>query len=292
MAKLIMVQGTSSGVGKSILSLALCRIFKQDGYKVAPFKAQNMSSNYHVLNDGKKMARSQAICAYACGLEPDFRMNPILLMPQDNETFFYLNGENKGLIDGFKYKQIKTQFLDEVLKSFDYLCQNNDIIVIEGAGSPVELNLSKSDIVNMGFAREVNSPVILVSDINRGGVFASLYGTINLLEKADQNLVKGIVVNKFKGDISHFADGKEILENICKKQVVGIVPHFNIEIEDEDALVDTNEMKTKDLLMKNNKINSDKLYLNYLENQFDIVAENFRKNLNMDSIYKILMGEI
>lgn len=289
MTKLIMIQGTSSGVGKSILSLALCRIFKQDGYKVAPFKAQNMSSNFHLLENGYKMARSQAVCAYACGLQPNFKMNPILLMPKNSETEVYLNGEYKGIMEGFKYKDIKMEFFNDILKSFNDLCLENDIIVIEGAGSPVELNLNKTDLVNMGFAKEVKSPVLLVSDITRGGVFASLYGTIKLMKEEEQNLVKGLIVNKFKGDISYFKDGKDILEKICEKEVLGIIPHCNINIEDEDSLTDGEKMKTKDSIIKDiQNINNEQQYINYLEQQFDLLANDFRKNLNMDKIYKIL----
>lgn len=293
MAKIIMVQGTSSGVGKSILSTALCRIFKQDGYKVAPFKAQNMSSNFHILENGDKMARSQAVCAYACGIEPDFRMNPILLMPEGDNTEVYINGKYKGKMDAFKYKDIKMEFFDEVLNSFHQLCNENEIVVIEGAGSPVELNLAKTDLVNMGFAREVKAPVILVSDITRGGVFASLYGTINLINEEDRKLIKGLVVNKFRGHIEHFKEGKDILEEVCKKEVLGVIPHFQINIEDEDSLTDGFEMKTKESLSKNlEEDKSDTAYINYLSNQFDLLADNFRNNLDMKKLYKILEGEL
>ncbi len=289
MTKIIMIQGTSSGVGKSILSIALCRIFMQDGYKVAPFKAQNMSSNVHILEDGGKIARSQAICAYACNTLPSFKMNPILLAPKKNEIDIYLNGIYKGTMNGLKYKDIKMTFFEETIKAFNELCLENDIVVIEGAGSPVELNLIKTDLVNMGFAREVKSPVILVSDITRGGVFASLYGTVKLIPKKERQLIKGMIINKFKGDIDYFKDGKEILEKICKKQVLGIVPYFDINIEDEDELVESNELKTKETLMKKlkNKSSEDE-YLKYLDKQFDILADNFRKNINIEKIYKIL----
>ncbi|MDE6357502.1 MAG: cobyric acid synthase [Eubacteriales bacterium] len=284
MAKIIMVQGTSSGVGKSIFSTALCRIFKQDGYKVAPFKAQNMSSNFHILENGYKMARSQAICAYACGIEPDFTMNPILLMPKGKDTEIYLNGKYKGTIDGFKYKNIKMEFFDEVLKSFNKLYNENDIVVIEGAGSPVELNLIETDIVNMGFARKVKSPVLLISDITRGGVFASLYGTVKLINEPDRSLIKGLVINKFKGDTKYFKNGEKIIEEICEKDVLGVIPYFQINIEDEDSLTDDGKIKTKESLMEN--LTED--YMQYLYKQFDLLADNFRKNLNMKKIYKIL----
>ncbi|MBS5794248.1 MAG: cobyric acid synthase [Clostridiales bacterium] len=289
MAKIIMIQGTSSGVGKSIFSIALCRIFTQEGYKVAPFKVQNMSSNMHILNDGKKMARSQAICAYACNTKPDYKMNPILLVPNNNNTEVYLNGEYKGHMDRFSYEDVKEDFFNQAIISFNSLCEQNDIIVIEGAGSPVELNLIKNDIVNMGFAKKVSAPVLLISDISRGGVFASLYGTINLMPEEEQSLIKGIIINKFRGNIKYFNDGKNIIENICKIDVLGILPYFDINIEDEDSLIDNGVMKTKEMLLNNLKgEKTEDLYIDYLKSQFDTLANNFKDNLDMQKIYNIL----
>lgn len=289
MAKIIMIQGTSSGVGKSIFSIALCRIFTQEGYKVAPFKVQNMSSNMHILDDGKKMARSQAICAYACNIKPDYKMNPILLVPNNNKTEVYLNGEYKGHMDRFSYEDVKEDFFNQAIISFNSLCEQNDIIVIEGAGSPVELNLIKNDIVNMGFAKKVNAPVLLISDISRGGVFASLYGTINLMPEEEQSLIKGIIINKFRGNIKYFNDGKNIIENICKIDVLGILPYFDINIEDEDSLIDNGVMKTKEMLLNNLKgEKTEDLYIDYLKSQFDTLANNFKDNLDMQKIYNIL----
>ena len=289
MAKIIMIQGTSSGVGKSIFSVALCRIFTQEGYKVAPFKVQNMSSNMHILDDGRKMARSQAICAYACNIKPDYKMNPILLVPNNNKTEVYLNGEYKGHMDRFSYEDVKEDFFNQAIISFNSLCEQNDIIVIEGAGSPVELNLIKNDIVNMGFAKKVNAPVLLISDISRGGVFASLYGTINLMPEKEQSLIKGIIINKFRGNIKYFNDGKNIIENICKIDVLGILPYFDINIEDEDSLIDNGVMKTKEMLLNNLKgEKTEDLYIDYLKSQFDTLANNFKDNLDMQKIYNIL----
>lgn len=289
MAKIIMIQGTSSGVGKSIFSVALCRIFTQEGYKVAPFKVQNMSSNMHILDDGRKMARSQAICAYACNIKPDYKMNPILLVPNNNKTEVYLNGEYKGHMDRFSYEDVKEDFFNQAIISFNSLCEQNDIIVIEGAGSPVELNLIKNDIVNMGFAKKVSAPVLLISDISRGGVFASLYGTINLMPEEEQSLIKGIIINKFRGNIKYFNDGKNIIENICKIDVLGILPYFDINIEDEDSLIDNGAMKTKEMLLNNLKgEKTEDLYIDYLKSQFDTLANNFKDNLDMQKIYNIL----
>lgn len=289
MAKIIMIQGTSSGVGKSIFSVALCRIFTQEGYKVAPFKVQNMSSNMHILDDGRKIARSQAICAYACNIKPDYKMNPILLVPNNNKTEVYLNGEYKGHMDRFSYEDVKEDFFNQAIISFNSLCEQNDIIVIEGAGSPVELNLIKNDIVNMGFAKKVNAPVLLISDISRGGVFASLYGTINLMPEKEQDLIKGIIINKFRGNIKYFNDGKNIIENICKTDVLGILPYFDINIEDEDSLIDNGVMKIKEMLLNNLKgEKTEDLYIDYLKSQFDTLANNFKGNLDMQKIYNIL----
>lgn len=289
MAKIIMIQGTSSGVGKSIFSVALCRIFTQEGYKVAPFKVQNMSSNMHILDDGRKMARSQAICAYACNIKPDYKMNPILLVPNNNKTEVYLNGEYKGHMDRFSYEDVKEDFFNQAIISFNSLCEQNDIIVIEGGGSPVELNLIKNDIVNMGFAKKVSAPVLLISDISRGGVFASLYGTIHLMPEEEQSLIKGIIINKFRGNIKYFNDGKNIIENICKIDVLGILPYFDINIEDEDSLIDNGVMKTKEMLLNNLKgEKTEDLYIDYLKSQFDTLANNFKDNLDMQKIYNIL----
>ena len=218
MAKIIMVQGTSSSVGKSVLSTALCRIFKQDGYKVAPYKSQNMSSNFHTLTNGDIMARSQAIAAYACGIEPNADMNPILLIPSETTgSEVVLCGKPVGIMPNITYSEFKKKAFEQALECFQRLSSKYDIIVVEGAGSPVEMNLVKNDIVNMGLAEAIHSPIILVSDIIRGGVFASLYGTIMLLSKSQKALVKGLVINKFKGDISYFGDGKKIIAELLQR---------------------------------------------------------------------------
>lgn len=287
MAKIIMIQGTSSGVGKSIFSIALCRIFKEDGYKVAPFKSQNMSSNFHTLKNGDKMARSQAICAYACGLDPDIIMNPVLIIPEKENLKVILNGKSIGFMNNINYEEIQYKIFTEVMSSYNKLYNEYDIIVLEGSGSPVELNLSKNNIINMNFAKKIKSPVLIISDIIRGGIFASLYGTIKLMEKEEQNLVKGLVINKFKGNINSFNDGKKLIEDICAKNVLGVIPYFDVNIEDEDNLIDYgNVPKTKEYFMKGLK--SEEEYLTYLNQQFDIISNKFRKSIDMNQIYKIL----
>jgi len=286
MAKVIMVQGTASGVGKSVLTTALCRIFKQDGYKVAPFKSQNMTTVCHELPDGRKMARSQAIAAYACTCEPSPDMNPVLLMIGADGIEVIVDGESKGVMDRQELKAYRERAFESVLAAYGRLFASNDILVIEGAGSPVELNLKAGDIINMGLAKAVNAPVVLVSDIVRGGVFASLYGTMALFEEDERALVKGIVINKFKGSIELFKDGEAILEDICGVPVLGVIPSIDIWLEDEDSLVE-GEMKTKETLASRLKSET---YEEYLQQEFDRVAEPFRAHLDMEKIYEILEG--
>ncbi len=289
MAKSIMLQGTSSGVGKSILSACLCRVLKQDGYKVAPFKSQNMSCNYHLLPNGDKMARSQALAAYASGCNPSSDMNPILIMPTDNQTTVIVNGKTIGNMCSKEYSQYKKDAFNQVLSAYSRLEKENDIIVVEGAGSPVEMNLVSNDIVNMGLAEKIKAPVLLVSDIMRGGVFASLYGTMMLFTQAQRNLVKGLIVNKFKGKTEYFSEGKAIIEDLCGKSVVGIIPYTQVKIEDEDSLTDFNSnLKTKEMLIKEDISNDTNEYLQILDKEFDKLAEHFRKNIDMKKVYEII----
>ena len=284
MAKIIMIQGTASGVGKSILATALCRIFTQDGLKTAPFKSQNMTTVCHITDNGKKMARSQAIAAYACNIKPDPDMNPVLLKIGSNSTEVIICGNSMGIMSRQEFREYKNKAFDQILAAFHRLCQSNDIIVIEGAGSPVELNLYENDIVNMGLAKAVNAPVLLVSDIIRGGVFASLYGTMTLFGEEEKRLVKGIIINKFKGNPEYFKDGTGIIEKLCGVPVLGIIPFIDINIEDEDSLSE-NSIKTKDSLEKDFGINN---YNNFMQTEFDRIAQHFRANLGMEKIFQIL----
>lgn len=232
-----MVQGTMSNSGKSTITAGLCRIFMQDGYKVAPFKSQNMALNSYITKENLEIGRAQAMQAEACGVEPTVFMNPILLKPSsDMGSQVILNGEVLGNMMASEYFNYKVKLIPEILKSFEKLASENDIIVIEGAGSPAEINLRENDIVNMGMAKMANSPVILVGDIDRGGVFASLYGTVKLLEKDEQNMIKGLVINKFRGDIGILDSGLGMLEEITEKKVVGVVPMIELDIDDEDSL--------------------------------------------------------
>jgi adenosylcobyric acid synthase len=239
MAKAIMIQGTMSNAGKSLLAAGLCRIFKQDGYRVAPFKSQNMALNSFITQEGLEMGRAQVMQAEAAGISPSVLMNPILLKPtNDTGSQVIVNGEvlaNMSARDYFKYKK---QLIPDVKKAYDTLAAEYDIIVIEGAGSPAEINLKEEDIVNMGMAKMAKAPVLLVGDIDRGGVFAQLVGTIELLEEEEKDLVKGLIINKFRGDKTILDPGIEMLENISKKQVVGVTPYMDIDVEDEDSLTE------------------------------------------------------
>ena len=239
MAKAIMVQGTMSNAGKSLLAAGLCRIFKQDGYRVAPFKSQNMALNSFITEDGLEMGRAQVMQAEAAGIKPSVLMNPILLKPtNDVGSQVIVNGEVLGTMSARDYFKYKKTLVPDVMKAYNALAEENDIIVIEGAGSPAEINLKTEDIVNMGMAKMAKAPVLLVGDIDRGGVFAQLYGTVELLEPDEREMVKGLIINKFRGDKTILDPGVEMLEEKCGIPVVGVAPYLDIQVEDEDSLTD------------------------------------------------------
>lgn len=236
MAKCIMVQGTMSNVGKSLLVTALCRIFKQDGLRAAPFKSQNMALNSYVTPEGLELSRAQAIQAWAAGLEPDVRMNPILLKPSsDTGSQLIVNGELRGHYQAAEYFAMKREFIPDVLSAYNSLAGEYDVIVIEGAGSPAEINLPADPFVNMGLARLVNAPVLLAGDIDRGGVFAQLYGTVALLGE-NRRYLAGTVINKFRGDVSLLRPGLGQLEELTGVPVLGVIPYVKVDIDDEDSL--------------------------------------------------------
>ncbi len=237
MAKVIMVQGTTSNAGKSLTAAALCRIFKQDGYRTAPFKSQNMALNSYITKEGLEMGRAQVMQAEAAGIEPDVRMNPILLKPTGEKgSQVVLNGKVFRDMTAGEYYSYKQDMVPHVKKAFDSLAQEYDIIVIEGAGSPAEINLKEQDIVNMGMAKIADAPVIIVGDIDRGGVFASLAGTMLLFDKEEKSRVKGFVINKFRGDVNLLTTGLHMLRDITGVPVLGVVPYLNVDIDDEDSL--------------------------------------------------------
>ena len=242
--KCIMVQGTMSGAGKSLLCAGLCRIFAQDGLRVAPFKSQNMALNSYVTRDGLEMGRAQVVQAQAAGKEPDVRMNPILLKPSsDIGSQVIVNGEVRGQMSAAEYFRMKRRLIPDILEAYNSLCAENDVIVVEGAGSPAEINLRTDDIVNMGMAELVDAPVLLAGDIDRGGVFAQLYGTVALLEERERARIGGLIINKFRGDEAILRSGLTMLEEKTGIPVLGVVPYLQVNVDDEDSLAPCLENK-------------------------------------------------
>ena len=239
MAKNIMIQGTMSNAGKSLLAAGLCRVLRQDGLRVAPFKSQNMALNSFITADGGEMGRAQVVQAEAAGIAPDVRMNPILLKPTtDRGSQVIVGGKALGNMDAAAYYRRKKEFIPAVLEAYESLAAEYDVIVIEGAGSPAEINLKADDIVNMGLAKLVDAPVLLAGDIDRGGVFAQLYGTVALLEAEERQRIKGLIVNKFRGDPAILKPGLADLERLCGVPVAGVIPYLRVDIDDEDSLTE------------------------------------------------------
>ena len=274
-----MVQGTSSGAGKTILVTALCRIFSDLGYSVSPFKAQNMS-NYSYSTKDFEISRAQAIQAIAARTTISPYQNPILLKPLGNyKSSVFVNGKYyKKMHANYYYKKFTNKIgLKHVLESYNKLQQNYDIIIIEGAGSPAEINLQRYDISNMKIAEKTNSSVILITDIERGGSFASLVGTMELLEKKHQNLIKGFVINKFRGDIEILKPGFKKLKQITKRPVFGTIPLTKFSIPDEDSIGSAPK-----------KIVWNKPNLRKLDNEINKIANVVKSSLNISSIKRIL----
>ena len=246
MAKVIMVQGTMSNAGKSLLVAGLCRIMKQDGYRVAPFKSQNMALNSFITEEGLEMGRAQVMQAEAAGIKPSVCMNPILLKPTNHTgSQVIVNGEVLGNMSARDYFAYKKQLIPDIKKAFRKLEEKADIIVIEGAGSPAEINLRENDIVNMGLAELVDAPVLLVGDIDRGGVFAQLLGTLVLLTDEERARVKGLIINKFRGDKTILDPGIVMLEERGHVPVAGVVPYMELSLEDEDSLTERFDKKAE-----------------------------------------------
>lgn len=238
-AKCIMVQGTASSVGKSVITAGLCRVFSKDGYRVAPFKSQNMALNSFITKDGKEMGRAQVVQAEAAGIEPAVEMNPILLKPSaDTKAQVIVNGEVFKNMPAMEYHEYKPELAVVVRGAYERLAWENDIVVIEGAGSPAEINLRDKDIVNMGMAEIADAPVILVGDIDKGGVFAALAGTMLLLEEDERKRVKGVIINKFRGDIEILKPGLKMLEDIIHVPVLGVLPYERLYIDEEDSVAE------------------------------------------------------
>ena len=273
MAKVIMVQGTMSNSGKSFLVAGLCRMFKRMGFKVAPFKSQNMALNSFITKDGLEMGRAQVMQAEEAKVAPDACMNPILLKPTSHTgSQVILNGKVYANMSGGDYYANKKSFIPYVLDAYKKLDSEYDIIVIEGAGSPAEINLNENDIVNMGLAKLVDAPVLLVADIDRGGVFASVFGTVALLDNESQKRIKGIVINKFRGDKTLLTPGFDMLKEHFAKigvkiPVVGVIPMTKIDIDDEDSL--SSRLDTVNTEFSKDKINIAVIRLPHISNFTD-----------------------
>ena len=234
--KSLMIQGTASSVGKSVLCAALLRIFRQDGLRCAPFKAQNMALNAYVTRDGLEIGRAQAMQAQAAGIEPDVRMNPVLLKPTgDRRSQVILDGRAAGSMSAMEFHQKKPALRRHIREVYESLEREVDCVVIEGAGSPAEINLREGDIVNMSMAEAADAPVILVGDINPGGVFAALVGTMMLLEEKERARVRGVIINKFRGDPAILKPGLVMLEERIGVPVLGVVPWMDVQLEEEDG---------------------------------------------------------
>lgn len=274
----IMIQGTTSSAGKSLMCTGLCRIFKEDGYKVYPFKSQNMSSIYYTTKEGYKMSTAQALQAKAAGIEPDPNMNPILLIPlSDKGSRVVIKGEDKKDMEAREYFEYKNSLKPMILETYEGIEKRNHIVVIEGAGSPAEINLKENDIVNMGMAEMADAPVLLVADIDRGGVFASLYGTVMLLDEGERSRIKGLIINKFRGDKSLLDPGIEMIEEMLNIPVVGTIPFVHLELVDEDSLVDYHK-----------KCNTNPQTKEDMEKELDKLSRTLRANLDLDYIYNIM----
>lgn len=233
----IMIQGTMSNAGKSVLACGLCRVLKQDGYRVAPFKSQNMALNSFITREGLEMGRAQVMQAEAAGIEPAAVMNPILLKPtSDTGSQVIVNGKPVGVMPAAEYYRHKREYIPYIMEAYETLKRSYDVIVIEGAGSPAEINLKQDDIVNMGLAKLTDAPVLLAGDIDRGGVFAQLVGTVMLLEEEERRRIKGMIINKFRGDVSILEPGLRMLEEKVSVPVLGVVPYFHLDLDEEDSL--------------------------------------------------------
>ncbi|MBU6136132.1 cobyric acid synthase [Clostridium tertium] len=251
MSRSIMLLGTASSVGKSTIATAFCRYFKNKGFNVAPFKALNISLNSYVTEEGLEMGRAQVVQADACEIKPKAWMNPILLKPSGNmKTQVIVNGKVQCTMDSYKYKELNRELKKIVKETFNNVSKSYDLMILEGSGSCAEINLKDTDIANMSMAKMSNSPVLLVADIDRGGVFAAVVGTIMLLDEEERQRVKGVIINKFRGNVEYFKPAMKQLEDIIKIPVLGAMPYFDLDIEDEDSVTER---------LKNKNINSGKL---------------------------------
>ena len=280
--KNIMLLGTGSNVGKSIIVAGLCRIFYQDGYRVSPFKSQNMALNSYITKDGKEMGRAQVVQAEAANIEPESFMNPVLLKPTtDRKSQVIVNGKVYKNMDAREYFAYKHNLKKDIMTAYNHIRENFDICVLEGAGSPAEINLKEDDIVNTGMAEMADSPVLLVADIDRGGVFAAIYGTVMLLEENERKRIKGVIINKFRGDKSLLTSGIEMIEKLTDIPVLGVVPFVPLGIEEEDSLgIDKYNEK------KEGKIRISVIKLKHISNFTDIDALSHYNDVSLKYVIK------
>jgi len=296
LAKNIMIQGTASSVGKSVLTAILCRILKQDGYSVAPFKSQNMSSNSIIIKDNREIAIAQAIQAEAAMIEPNESMNPILLKPMsDVGSLVVLNGLPYKIMSASEYYKMKPELKRVIKEAYNKLAQCYDVIVIEGAGSPAEINLRDNDVVNMGLAELVDAPVILIGDIDRGGVFASIYGTIMLMPESERNRIKGFIINKFRGDVELLQPGIKMIEELVGKPCLGVVPYMKVNLEEEDSLIVKSDYKewqnstmSMEMKLEDIDLSLQQEYKKLRNKEFERLAHIVRNSVDIDKIKEIM----
>ena len=285
-AKAIMIQGTGSGVGKSVITCALCRIFLQDGFSVAPFKAQNMALNSFVTGDGGEIGRAQATQALACKIRPSVHINPILMKPTSHRSAqIIVHGKPVKNMSVYQYKRYKKTIFKKVKVSYEKLAGEYDVIVIEGAGSPAEINLKSHDLVNMRIAKLASAPVILVGDIDKGGVFAWLIGTLELLTKDERKMVKGFIINKFRGDKRLLRPGIKFLENYTGIKVLGVLPYYkDIKLPEEDSLPADSKKPRSHL---KNKIGIAVIWLAHMSNFDDFDALEKERDVSLRYVKNI-----
>jgi adenosylcobyric acid synthase len=287
--KNIMIQGTGSSVGKSVIATALCRIFSDSGFSVAPFKSQNMAPNSYVTKTGLEMGMAQAVQAEAARAEPEAAMNPILLKPvSDRNSQFIVMGKAIGNMSASEYYKYKPRLIDTVKEAYRMLSERFDAIVIEGAGSPAEINLIENDIVNMGMAHIADAPVLLVGDIDRGGVFAALAGTMLLLPEDSRERVKGVIINKFRGDIEILKPGLAMLEEIIKRPVLGVVPYTKLNIEEEDSLTDRKPAAGNESSAASGSRTTAARFTEFMEAEYNRLANIVRESVDIQAIKRIM----
>lgn len=275
--KSLMLQGTTSSAGKTTLVTGLARIFTEAGIDVFPFKSQNMSRNFCLTDDGKRISTAQFIQAFASRKKAEVRMNPLLLIPQtDTGSEVVYLGESLGVMPAREYFSKKADFKPKIIDLYKKISCEHDLVLIEGAGSPAEINLNDNDFVNTGMAEIADANVLLVTDIDRGGSFASLYGTVMLLKEEDRKRIKGFIINKFRGDKSLLESGNKMIEDLTGIPVVGVIPFMKLEIADEDSIVDYQKKA-------NSAYTMDELDLE-IEKLKDLIKE----NLDMNKIFELI----